>query len=95
MNMGRAAAREGVAMTKPEEAACKATRALDVVNAGPRLRDDAAALTEDVNEAYLLVHETVSRALSAPGCDEVSAYALSQGMSDRFVDAAADGPEDV
>lgn len=82
-------------MAIPKEDACKATRAMDVVNTGPSLRHAAASLTDDVNEAYLLVHETVSRALSEPGCAEVSADDLSREMSDRFVVGEADRPEDA
>lgn len=72
------------------EDTCRATRAVDVVNAGDRLRNDAAALTEDVNAAYYLVHQAVGRALSEPGCAEVSAEGLSREMRERFAD---DAPE--
>lgn len=74
-------------MAAQREDTCKAARAVDVVNAGPSLRVDAAALTDDVNEAYYLVHQAVSRALTEPGRAEVSSDALSRDMSDRFRDA--------
>lgn len=80
-------------MADRTEKTCRAARAMEVVNAGPGLREEAAGLTDDVNEAYLLVHEAVSRALAEPGCAEVSPYALSQEMSGRFVDGPGDPPE--
>jgi hypothetical protein len=80
-------------MSEQNEATCRTTRAVDAVNAGEALRDDAAALTNDVNEAYYLVHQAVSRALAEPGCAEISADGLSRDMSERFAEDADDAPD--
>lgn len=47
-----------------QEEAMQAEHVLDIVAKGAQLRADAERITGDVNEACLLVHHVVSRALS-------------------------------